>query len=386
MRKLLWIGDANVATGFARCTHHILDVLRQNWDVTVLGLNYVGDPHKWPYPIYPCWPGGDGFGVRRVPELLARIEPDLIVVQNDPWNIPEYLMQTKEVPVVGSMPVDGKNCCGEKLNGLALAVFWTQFGINEARLGGYEQPAVVIPLGVDLEVYRPLDRLASRRAVGIPPELNDVFIIGNINRNQPRKRLDLTIECFAKWVNSREIDDAYLYLHVAPTQESAYEVHQLMKYYGFRGDRKRLILTQPEIGHGAPEAELASIYSCFDVQLTTTQGEGWGLTTMEGMACGVPQIVPDWAALGEWPKDAVVKVKCDHTATTLNAVNVLGGVINTEETILWLDRLYKSRKAREKLGRDGLALVSQDRFRWSSVGEEFAEALETLFAEEAKSA
>ena len=133
MRKLLWIGDADVATGFARCTHHVLDVLKETWDVHVLGLNYRGDPHSWPYPIYPC---GDLFGLGRVSELLGRIKPNLVVVQNDPWNIPEYLKQIQDIPVVATMPVDGKNCRGGKLNGLALAVFWTQFGLNEARSGG----------------------------------------------------------------------------------------------------------------------------------------------------------------------------------------------------------------------------------------------------------
>ncbi len=390
MRKLLWIGDADVATGFARCTHHILDVLRKSWDVSVLGLNYQGDPHKWPYPIYPCWPGGDLFGVRRVPELLAKIEPDLVVVQNDPWNIPEYLMQTKDVPVVASMPVDGKNCQGGKLNGLSLAVFWTQFGLEEARLGGYEKPAVVIPLGVDLEVYQPMDRKTARRKIGLPPEMADAFIVGNINRNQPRKRLDLTIKCFAEWVHATAAEDAYLYLHIAPTAENSYEVHQLMQYYGFRGEQKRLIIAQPEIGHGVPESELATVYSCFDVQLTTTQGEGWGLTTMEGMACGIPQIVPDWAALGEWTEDAALRVECDHTATTLNGVNVVGGLLNTEACVKALKLLYMSRSWPDdepgwaQCRQRGLQLVQRSEYRWKSIGERFAEALEPVCVSGAK--
>ena len=392
MRKLLWIGDADVATGFARCTHHVLDVLRKSWDVSVLGLNFVGDPHKWPYPIYPCWPGGDAFGVKRVPELLASIEPDLVVVQNDPWNIPEYLMQTKHIPVVASMPVDGKNCCGDKLNGLALAVFWTQFGLKEARAGGYEKPAVVIPLGVDLEVYRLQDRRAARHHVGLPSKLDEAFIVGNVNRNQPRKRLDLTVQCFAEWVNSCKVDDAYLYLHIAPTQESSYEVHKLMRYYGFRGDKKRLIITQPEIGNGIPERGMSSVYSCFDVQLTTTQGEGWGLTTMEGMACGIPQIVPDWAALGEWTEDAAVKVDCDHTAATLNGVSVIGGLLNVEDCVSALQLMYTSRSWSDnqpgwaQCRQRGLKLVQRSEYRWNSIGERFSQALETVFAEEAKSA
>ncbi len=39
--KLLWVGDATVATGFAKVTHNVLDVLKEHWDVSVLGLNYL---------------------------------------------------------------------------------------------------------------------------------------------------------------------------------------------------------------------------------------------------------------------------------------------------------------------------------------------------------
>src|SRR4030042_4693883 len=104
-----------------------------------------------------------------------------------------------------------------------------------------------------------------------------------------------------------------------------YDVRQLMRYYGFTKEDKRLILAEPHIGHGVEEEMLPSVYSSFDVQLTTTQGEGWGLTTMEGMACGVPQIVPDWSALGEWAREAALLVPCSTHAVTPNGVNVVGG-------------------------------------------------------------
>lgn len=384
MRKLLWIGDADVATGFARCTHNVLDTLQKSWEVHVLGLNYQGDPHSWPYPIYPC---RDMFGLRRMSELLEKIKPNLVVIQNDPWNVPEYLKQVEGIPVVATMPVDGKNCRGGKLNGLALAVFWTQFGLNEARLGGYERSAVVIPLGVDLDLYQPLNKRVARREVGLPSVLDEVFIVGNINRNQPRKRLDLTVEYFTEWVNSREIDDAYLFLHVAPTGDNGYDVQQLMQYHGFRGSRKRLILAQPDIGSGVPERELVNVYSSFDVQLTTTQGEGWGLTTMEGMACGVPQIVPDWAALGEWTENAVVKVECDHTAMTPNEINAIGGVMSKKKCIDALELMYTSRSWSDnqpgwaQCRQRGLELVQRPEYRWPAIGEEFDRALQTVCVE-----
>jgi glycosyltransferase involved in cell wall biosynthesis len=371
-KRLLWIGDAVVSSGFAKCTHETLKAFSGDWDVHVLGLNYQGDPHSYPYPIYPCWSGGDAFGIGRTAALVTKLRPDVVIVQNDPWNIQQYMRKAGNTPLVASMPVDGKNCCGSRLNGLAGAIFWTEFGLKEARLGGYAGPASVVPLGVDLDLFKPLPPREARVRMGLPKELLDAFIIGNVNRNQPRKRLDLTVEYFAQWVRQYDIRDAFLFLHVAPTGDLGYDVSQLMQYYGLSN---RLILAEPEIGLGTPEEKLIITYSCFDLQISTSQGEGWGLTTMEGMACGVPQIVPKWSALGEWAT-AAVPVECTTIAVTPNFVNVIGGVPNREQFISALQELYSRPQEREARMLAGLELVSQPEYRWSAIASRFREAVE----------
>lgn len=203
--------------------------------------------------------------------------------------------------------------------------------------------------------------------------MKDAFIVGNVNRNQPRKRMDLTISFFAEWVRTRKIDNAYLALHVAPTGDVGYDVQQLMAHYGLAN---RLILSSPDTWVGVAESVMNNNYNCFDVGFTTTQGEGWGLTTMEMMACGVPQIVPDWAALGEWPGDSVLKVPCSEIAVTLNGINIIGGVMDRRGAIDALDKLYNARCAREEYGRLGMELVNRPEYRWQAVGERFNEAIE----------
>lgn len=374
-KVLLWVGDAGVSTGFARITHHVLEAFREEWDVKVLGINYLGDPHRYPYDIYPCYPGGDAFGVNRVKELCAKLEPALVVLQNDPWNIDEYMQRIPEkIPVIATLAVDGKNCMyADKLNKLRGAIFWTSFGQEQARRGGFVGHSTVIPLGVDLNVYRAVPRAEARKALGLD-NLLESFIVGNVNRNQPRKRLDLTVRYFCEWVKSRGIKDAVLYLHVAPTGDQGYDVKQLMHYYGLH---KRLVLCVPEIGRGTREKWMSSIYSSFDVQVSTTQGEGWGLTTLEGMACGVPQIVPDWSALGEWPGDSVTKVTCTTTSVTPNYINVVGGIADEEEFIEDLHRHYTQPEHRERMAFRATNKASEVRFNWGVIASQYRD-----FAEE----
>jgi glycosyltransferase involved in cell wall biosynthesis len=337
----------------------------------VLGINYRGDPHAYPYPIYAAGVEGDGFGIERIVWMCDLVKPDVIVVQNDPWNIPSYLKRLKafypSVPVIGIIAVDGKNCAGRGLNGLSLAIFWTEFGLDEARAGGYTGPAVVIPLGVDMKTYYPMDKYDARLRRGLPKELDDAFIVGNVNRNQPRKRWDLTIKYFAEWVHNGPLKDAYLYLHVAPTGDMGIQVQALAAYYGIL---QRILVMEPRTFYGLPEDEMRNTYNCFDVQISTTQGEGFGLTTFEGMACGVPQIVPDWSALGELCKGSARLVPCTSTAIGPPYVNVIGGVADERMFVKEIDALYKNRALREQTALDGLARTAEDRFRWANIGEQ----------------
>jgi glycosyltransferase involved in cell wall biosynthesis len=345
-------------------------------------LNYRGDPHAYPYPIYPAYLGGDFFGVKRLAEIVAKLQPEMIVIQNDPWNIPAYTEQLKGYAgkVVGAIAVDGKNCRGGALNRMTRAIFWTKFAQQEALRGGMRIPSGVVGLGVDLDIYKPASRIAARQTIGLPGVPDNAFIIGNVNRNQPRKRLDLTVQYVAEWVRERALRDVFLYLHVAPTGDHGYDVEQLIHYYDMRG---RLILSEPEVWKGLTEPDLALTYQTFDVQLTTSQGEGWGLCTMEGMACGIPQIVPDWSALGEWPGDAVLKVPCPTTIATPGRINSIGGVADKTAVIAALDALYASHHGQfwSRYRQRGLELVRRPEFRWENIGLAFAEELDKCYGE-----
>jgi glycosyltransferase involved in cell wall biosynthesis len=244
----------------------------------------------------------------------------------------------------------------------------------------------VVPLGVDLDIYSPHNRAASRAKIGLPPELSSAFIVGNVNRNQPRKRLDLSVMYFAEWIKTRGIDDAYMFLHIAPTGEMGYDVRQLAQYCGVAN---KVLFVEPDMGQGIAEEKLAETYGCFDVQLSTTQGEGFGLTTFEGMACGIPQVYPSWSALEELVGDAGIGVPCTTLACTPNRINVVGGVPDREATIEALNVLYESKHGQvwARCQQRGLALVKQDRYRWENIGLAFATELDkALYPQVIKSA
>ncbi|WP_395735742.1 glycosyltransferase family 4 protein [Prosthecobacter sp.] len=367
--RLLWIGDALVPTGFATVTHSVLHHLRNDWEVTVSGVNYDGSAHELPYDVMPACQGGDMWGMNRFQHLCAEFDPAAVIINNDWWNVAQFArLAPAGLKMIGYMPVDGGNLDPADmadLNKLHAAVWYTGFGYREACAAGFAGRRHVIPHGIETSKFEPGDRNAARRSLGLKLPA-DAYIVGNVNRNQPRKRLDLTIQIFAAWIKQHRIGNAHLLLHCAQ-KDTGWDLRRVAACYGVED---RLILTGPEDIRAMEDAgKLKSIYQALDIQMTTTLGEGWGLTTMEGMACGIPQIVPDSSALGEWAVTAV-KVPCSRTLIHPE-INTQGALVDEAPFVSALHGLYQSKAARGLLAAQGLEHVRGAAFRWENVARQF---------------
>lgn len=380
--RLLWVGDALVPTGFATVTHAVLDHLRHEWDVVVSGVNYDGAAHELPYRVMPACQGGDMWGMNRFQDLCAEFDPAVVVINNDWWNVAQFAkIAPAGVPVIGYMPVDGGNldpAAMEALNTLHAAVWYTGFGHREACAAGFTGRRQIIPHGIDTEMFQTSDRHAARRLLELKAP-SGAFIVGNVNRNQPRKRLDLTIQIFASWIRQHRVPNAHLLLHCAQ-KDIGWDLRRVAAYHGVSD---RLILTGAEDMRDLQDAgRMKFIYNSLDVQMTTTLGEGWGLTTMEGMACGIPQIVPDSSALGEWAAPAV-KIPCSRTLFHPE-INTTGALVDEAPFVAALQALYQSKAARGRLAAEGLAHVRKEAFRWETVAWQFQTLLATAAPRRAK--
>jgi glycosyltransferase involved in cell wall biosynthesis len=310
--------------------------------------------------------------VARLPQVVDAIKPDLIFVNNDPWNVIKFAEATT-VPVVGYMPVDAPNMLNDvaqRLNKTAFSIFYTDFGLSTARMAGYRGEAFTMPHGVDTNQYKPMPKQQAREAL---THTQDAFIVGNVNRNQPRKRLDLTVMAFAAWIKEYKINDAVLHLHCG-LRDQGWDLPQLNRYFGI-DDKVWFTDNRMTETIGVDEKVLPYVYNAFDVQLSTSFGEGWGLTTMEGMACGTPQIVPEWAALAEWPNGAVRYMPISSISATAGNINSLGGMVSEESVVNALHYLYKHPDVRQEYGELGRKLVNQPRYDWRNIGSFLADYL-----------
>jgi glycosyltransferase involved in cell wall biosynthesis len=397
--SLLWLGDAVAHTGFATVTHGVIDNLYKKWTVDILGINYYGDPHPYPYNIWPAYRmNADMYGFARLPGMLHKLQPDLVCILNDPWACKDFLPIIKEYndrnqksyeqartknPGIPEpkrtktalyTPVDALNLKSdfiEPLNYADLVVGYTEFGVNQMLLAGLTTHTAVVPHGIDARVFFPMPKAQARKQLNIP---EDWFIVGCINRNQPRKRLDLAFQYFAEWVADKP-QNVKIYYHGALT-DVGWDVVDLAKFFGIED---RLVLTSNSISaaSGVSRDVLRCVYNSFDIQISTTMGEGWGLTAMEGMACKIPQVLPDWSALGEWARSGSVLIPCSNIGIHPGGINTVGGIPDKNAMISAINDLYQDVGYREKVAQSGLDLVKRPEFKWSAVASRF----DALFTE-----
>lgn len=310
MAKILYCGDCGVQTGFGRVAEYLVPALAEEYEVHVLAVNWAGDPNPMQQhcKMYPAMAyGSDPFGSHRIAQVIQQVKPDLVWVTNDIWVALQLWEKAK--PFRESLgfkwfvytPIDSyglfPNLAGPTMEWDGLATY-TQFAKKELQIMGYTKPIRIIGHGTDFTKFFPLDKQECRKALGVP---DDVFIVFNGNRNQPRKRIDLTIKAFIKFAKDKE--DARLWLNMG-SKDLGWPIIDLFKRVardeGYDPAGK-LILTSPHFStdNCLPIEQLNQVYNACDIGINTCIGEGWGLVNTEHGATGVMQLVPNHTSLAE---------------------------------------------------------------------------------------
>jgi glycosyltransferase involved in cell wall biosynthesis len=140
--------------------------------------------------------------------------------------------------------------------------------------------------------------LTSRQLMGIP---EDKFVVGMNAANKGvmpnRKAFGENILAFSMFAQKHR--DVVLYLHTeASGSLGGINLRDLILSCGIPQDQ--VIFADPYLlRSGMSQEMLASVYTGMDVLLATSYGEGFGIPTVESLACSTPVIVSNFAASAE---------------------------------------------------------------------------------------
>jgi phosphatidyl-myo-inositol dimannoside synthase len=281
----------------------------------------VREPMLLPHPVM----------VRRINSLASEIGASLVVL--DPavpiglvgpsLELPyDVVLHGAEVTVPGRLP-GAKQALGAVLRRARRVISAGEYAAREAeRAAGRELPVTVVPPGVDVEHFRPLDeqgRLAARQRFGLP---GDAELVVSISRMVPRKGFDVAIKA------------------VAALQESRPDL--LLVIASGRGrDERRLRRIAAEVAAPVrflgrvPYADLPRLYGCGDVfamACRTRWGgleqEGFGVVFIEAAACGTPQLAGDSGGAAEAVLDGVTGSVVAHPERWRDVAEAIEGLLD----------------------------------------------------------
>ena len=390
--KILWCGDIVAMTGFARVTENVISRLDDNFEIVVLGNNWWGDPTPLQerYRMYPSSNRyqQEPFGVERIREVVEREKPDVVFSINDMWIINNQYNQIKDLhqqklfKFVGYAPMDSYNwigCLSETANDWDAIISYTEFGAFEFVKGGITKPIAVIPHGVTPGQFYPMDQAEARQKLGLK---EDIFIVFNGNRNQFRKRQDITISAFAKFAKDKP--DAQLYLHMG-LKDQGWDV---MNVFGREMQKQgldpngRIIMTANSPNPPNVDVDmLNTIYNTADVGVNTCKGEGWGLVNFEHAACRVAQVVPDHTSCKEIFDGYGKLIRCDHTDVDVNYAREMP-CPSDDHLAEILTELYENRDELARVAQTCYERATDNQFAWDTVASQFGGIFEDVLNEE----
>jgi len=386
LARILWISDGGCATGFGHVTHHIGERLVRDYgdDIHVLATNHRGDyfpsildPDK-PTPLKLYNPtqlsATDIYGASRITELLGDLiegpGPDLdaVVVLNDPnvfldllfenaWDPKRFLLQSR--PILYYVPVDGTNLpqmwteTVPKVSNVVAMSRWGQeffkpsklvyHGVDPDHYWAVKDKPVVLSNGLVCRTKRDL-----KKAFGFDP---DSFVIGRIDSNSGRKDWPAFIKAVMPLMEKHKDIEVWMHTQTKQMQHGVDIPTLLLRWPDV--DAKRIHTPGGYSRYsGWPVGDMNGLINAFDIMVTTSRGEGFGLSNLQSIACGVPVVAQNISANPEVIGPGGVLIEPLDRLITVPATQDMW-LADIEAFSREIEHLYEARGVVRKLGEAG---------------------------------
>ncbi|HJT98481.1 MAG TPA: glycosyltransferase [Rhodanobacteraceae bacterium] len=397
MKPLLAVlGWYRPGTGFTRVLDKLTRGLAARYRVRWYGVGHHGDPLELAdgIEIVPTnLRGGDVLGAYALARELPALRPRAIFALNDIWHLAHYARVLAPVRararLVGYFPLDGRPLTADivaPLEGFDALATYTRAARDAFRAAWprtLDRPILrVVAHGVDGVAFRPsralrdadfapVARLSARRtAFPAWPADESAFVVLNASRPDPRKRLDLTLEGFARFASGKPPGVRLCLHHAVHIPDVARGLHERAAGLGLS---ERLLFD--DASGTLSDASLNTLYNACDVGLNTSAGEGFGLVSFEHAAAGAAQIVPDHEALAElWGPHALRAPLARRYVPDFSPLEM--GETSPAAVADALEGLYRDRDRLRACSRAACAHARRPRWRWRRIVEGIGRLIE----------
>jgi len=151
-----------------------------------------------------------------------------------------------------------------------------------------------VPHAVDTSIFKrlPEEEITKFKKEQLKIE-DDRFVFFWNNRNARRKQSGSILWWFAEFLKKVGKDKATLVMHTDPKDMNGQDLIAIMENTGLTN--REVLLSQQKI----PPQNLAFFYNAADATINISDAEGFGLATLESLACETPIIVTKTGGLQE---------------------------------------------------------------------------------------
>ena len=226
---------------------------------------------------------------------------------------------------------------------IAFTPYWKDVAL---KLGiKKDMPIFIFPHGFDHKLYYPIDQKIARMYYNYNE--ND-FMVLNLNRNQPRKRWDITIIAWVEFVerhyhvnitkkltkNDCKINkytSRPIKLVIGTMMDGYWELNDIIenevKFRDVPLEYVKNTIVQLQAPQQLSDRDINILYNACDVGLNTADGEGFGLCGFEGLALGKAQISSYVGGMIEFLNESIsILVKPKINIYLDNKSNGIGGI------------------------------------------------------------
>lgn len=400
MRFVLVSTHIDQTTGYAKVAYNLLKQLATlSPKVKVYHFGFQRHPGRLGIRKYPEGvisydaaanedPKEEGFGFNKIHEYLEMVNPDVVMLYNDPLIIYRFMEEMKNKTYKIWTYVDQvyegiAPPLVDKIRQMSDRIYCFTDIWKKKFLEYGEHPDVrILGHAVDPSVFTsmsPEARLAARKNLNIP---EDAILFLNANRNSQRKRLDLTVAGFVKLLAQRPNDPLYLMMitNVLVQSGAYYDLQRIflqeIKHHNLEVSYlQRFILVDSASQNIIPDDGINGLYNIADIGVNTSDGEGYGLCQLEHMYTGAPQVVTDIGSYRSFLDEKVAEFIPPTDRVYFGGGMPLGSyshVFSVTETANAMDRVVSTLKEKK-------ANIDSYRFKsWSSICDELLEDVLTL--------
>lgn len=289
-KNILFYGDSPLApTGFGQVTKNIVEALSDKFNFEIVGLNHAGQEYDRDKYFIHDVTGDQTNGIDLYRQLIRKGDYDILFTVYNHETLFHYIQYVdKNKPYIHYSPFDMsvelptfemyKRTVGTR-------VYYNQYSKDLLK----DESGIVIPHGTYPDLFQRVKREEKsklRQDYEIGP---DTFVVLNVNHNQWRKDFGSSVIAFCEF--AKEIPDSMYIIH-ANIEDMGGNLLQQIELLKNKYNPKAKILISEKNRWAFSLEELVKLYQISDCFLTTSMGEGWGLTTTEALCCGLPVIAP----------------------------------------------------------------------------------------------